>query len=110
MNAKAATWHYLRTAAGIAVFWVCFYLFAVYFSLGSKPTTFVPGALLAQDVSVLFALLSKMLFVVNLTSAIVWLRRPASATTTLSVCFAAHRLRRSVQGFRRARGSLSRRP
>ena len=67
-------------------------------------------ALLAHAVSVLFVLLSRTLFVVNLTSAIVWLRRPASATTTLSVCFAAYCLRRSVQGFHRARGSLSRRP
>jgi len=71
MKAKTATWHYWRMPGGIAVFWVCFYLFAVYFSRGSKPTTVLTEVLLAQAVSVLLA---QMIFVVNLTLATVELR------------------------------------
>jgi hypothetical protein len=71
MKAKAATWHYWRMPGGIAVFWVCFYLFAVYFSRGSKPTTVLTEVLLARAVLVLLA---QMIFVVNLTLATVGLR------------------------------------
>jgi hypothetical protein len=76
INAKAATWHYWTTAAGIAIFWVCFYLFAVYFSPGSRPSTFVTSVLLAQAVSVIFVLLAQMIFVVNLSLVIVRLIHP----------------------------------
>jgi hypothetical protein len=74
MKAKAATWHYWRMPGGIAVSWVCFYLFAVCFFRGSKPTTVLTGVLLAQAVSVPFA---QVIFVVDLTLATVWLRRSA---------------------------------
>jgi hypothetical protein len=75
MNVKAATWHYWTTVAGIAVFWGCFYLFVVYFSPGSRPSTLLTAVLLAQAGAVTLVLLAQMIFVVNLTVAVIRLRQ-----------------------------------
>jgi hypothetical protein len=74
MKAKAATWYYWRMPGGIAVFWACFYLFGLYFSRGSKPTTVLTEVFLAQAVSVLLA---QIILVVNFTLATIRLRHSA---------------------------------
>jgi hypothetical protein len=73
MNVKAGAWHSWVTVGGIAVFWICFYLFPVDRSL-PEANSYMLVLLLGQLTSLGAVLLAQIVFVGNLVVAVVQLR------------------------------------
>ena len=73
MNVKAGAWHSWVTVGGIAVFWMCFYLFPVDRNPpGAK--SYMLALLLGQLASLGAVLLAQTVFIGNLVVALVRLR------------------------------------
>lgn len=77
MNPTAGLWHYWITVLAIAAFWISFYLFTFHSLPSSNLTLYQTVALFGQFLSTMVIVLAQAIFVVNLMSAMVRLRRPA---------------------------------
>ncbi len=77
MSHRVGLWHYWVTALAIVAFWTSFYLFAFHALPSSNLTMYQTILLFGQFVSMIFIVLAQVIFVVNLTLAIVRFRHPA---------------------------------
>ena len=80
MNLKAGVWHYWMTAIPIAVYWICFYLFAFRSASAPKLSSHQTAAVFGQFVSLGMILPAQAILVANLILAVLRLRNASPSS------------------------------